>query len=234
MVKQARWHGVVGGFALRVRIDYSPRVMATARTSTPARTGSLLAGWPIVGWSTLVVAALCVLVLVAAGGGEAGCRATVRLTARTSFAFFIAAFVASSVRRLWPNALTRWLLANRRYIGVSFAASHAIHLLGIIALAHLVPDFTIGPPALIGGGLAYVFLAAMTATSFDRTAAWLGSRRWHLLHKSGMYWCWFIFFISYVPRALTASNPADSALYAPFVATLLGALVVRAAARSPA
>lgn len=28
----------------------------------------------------------------------------------------------------------------------------------------------------VGGGLAYVFIAAMTATSFDRTAALIGPR----------------------------------------------------------
>jgi cytochrome c-type biogenesis protein CcmH/NrfF len=41
-----------------------------------------------------------------------------------------------------------------------------------------------------------------------------------------MYYCWFIFFISYLPRALT-----ESLWYAPLVAVLLGALVLRWAAR---
>ena len=35
-----------------------------------------------------------------------------------------------------------------------------------------------------GGGLAYVLLAAMTATSFDRSARWLGPRR---LQINGLY-----------------------------------------------
>jgi hypothetical protein len=199
--------------------------MSTASTSLPTGRTSALAGWPIVGWAAAIVAGLCAGVLTAAGGGEAGWRAAVRLSATTSFALFTTAFVASSVRALWPNDLTRWLLANRRYIGVSFAASHAIHLVAIVALLRIAPDFAINAATLVGGGLAYVFLAAMTATSFDRSAAWLGPRRWRLLHKTGMYYCWFIFFISYLPRMLTLSL-----IYLPFVNVLLGILVLRAAA----
>jgi hypothetical protein len=200
--------------------------MATAQSSVHVRPAPRLAGWPIVGWSAAIVAALCAAVLVLADGGEAGWRAAVRLSAKTSLLLFTAAFVASSARGLWRSESTRWLLANRRYVGVSFAASHAIHLGAIIALVWTAPDFQLNSATLIAGGLAYVFLAAMTATSFDRTAAWLGARRWHLLHKTGMYYCWFIFFISYLPRALT-----ESLWYAPLVAVLLGALVLRWAAR---
>jgi hypothetical protein len=202
--------------------------MASAQSSVQVRPAQSLTGWPIVGWSALIVATLCAVVYGLAGGGEAGWRAAIRLTAKTSMLLFSAAFVASSVRVLWPTERTRWLLANRRYIGVSFAASHAIHLAAIIALVRTAPDAQIGTATLIAGGLAYVFLAAMTATSFDRSAAWLGARRWHLLHKTGMYYCWFIFFISYLPRAF-----AESLWYAPFVILLLATLALRWAARRP-
>jgi sulfoxide reductase heme-binding subunit YedZ len=199
--------------------------MALPRPATERRASAWLAGWPIVAWSALAVAVLCGGVLAAAGGGEAGWRAAIRLSAKTSLLLFSAAFVASSVRVLWPTSLTRWLLTNRRYVGVSFAASHAIHLVAILMLLRVAPDFRLEPPALIGGGIAYVFLAAMTATSFNRSAAWLGARRWRLLHKTGMYYCWFIFFISYLPRALV-----ESLLYLPFVFVLLGAVALRFAA----
>jgi methionine sulfoxide reductase heme-binding subunit len=199
--------------------------MAVAPSSVHTRSTPVLAGWPIVGWSALAVAALCAVVFLAAGGGEVGWRAAIRLSAKTSLALFTAAFVASSIRGLWPNELTRWLLANRRYVGVSFAASHGIHLFAILALLWVAPGFEIQMPTLIGGGLAYVFLGAMTATSFDRTAAWLGARRWRLLHKTGMYYCWFIFFISYVPRMLV-----ESPLYVSYVAVLLGGVGLRAVA----
>src|SRR5439155_1728729 len=71
------------------------------------------------------------------------------------------------------------------------------------------------------GGIAYAFLAAMTATSFDRTAAWLGPRRWSRLHTTGAYYLWAIFFVSFAPRVL------QSPLYWPFAIVLLAAFVLR-------
>ena len=202
--------------------------MTTARAVEQRRAPAVV-GWPLVGWSASAVAGLCSAAFLAAGGDEAGLRAAIRLSAKTSLALFTSAFIASSVRALWPSALTTWLLANRRYLGVSFAASHAMHLLAIVALARVASDFRLDPATLIGGGFAYVLLAAMTATSFDRSAAWIGPRRWHLLHTTGMYYCWFIFFISYLPRALV-----ESVLYLPFVVVLVGALVLRIIARRAA
>jgi hypothetical protein len=199
--------------------------MTTAGSTVDARISPALAGWPIVGWAALAVALPSAAIVLMTGGSEEGWRMVIRLTAKTSLLLFTAAFVASSVRALWPSPATRWMLANRRYLGVSFAASHAMHLAAIIMLLWLVPDFHITVTALIVGGLAYVLIAAMVATSFDRTAAWLGPRRWRLLHRTGMYYCWFIFFISYAPRAVI-----ESILYLPLALLLLAAFAVRIAA----
>ncbi len=120
----------------------------------------------------------------------------IRATARTSVVLFTLAFAASALRRRWPNAATAWLLRNRRQLGVSFAASHFVHLLLIIAVAGWTLEgfLTVRPMVtIVGGGLAYVFLALMTLTSFDTTAAWLGPRNWRRLHVTGGYYNWFIF-----------------------------------------
>lgn len=181
-----------------------------------------LAGWPIVGWSALVVAGLMVAILGVDGVEEAGLRATVRASAQTSFVLFISAFSASSLYAMWPAPVTRWMRRNRRYLGVSFAASHFIHLIAIVALALQLGDqFKADSVTVVGGGLAYVFIAAMTATSFDRTAAWIGPVAWRRLHTVGSYYIWFIFFTSYAPRALT------SLWYTPFVFILLAVVGLR-------
>lgn len=158
-----------------------------------------IVGWAVVGWAAVAIVAIQAASLAVAGTGEEGVRLAVRASARTSVALFSLAFAAASLFRLWPTAFTRWLLANRRYVGVSFAVSHGFHLAGLIVLARLAPGFTPDPVTLVVGGLGYVFVAAMTATSFDRTAAWLGPRRWRLLHKTGAYYVWFVFFVSYLP-----------------------------------
>src|SRR5688500_4145822 len=102
-------------------------------TTTTARTGRIaLFGWPIVGWATLAVVAIQIADLPIAGTGEEGVRMAIRASARTSVVLFGLAFVASSLYRLAPSAFSRWLIANRRYLGVSFAVSHAIHLAAIV------------------------------------------------------------------------------------------------------
>jgi hypothetical protein len=141
--------------------------------------------------------------------------------------FFCAAFSASSLRRLWPSRASRWMLENRRYLGVSFAVSHAVHLSAILSLAALAGDrFEVNPTTLVGGTLGFVFVAAMAATSFDRSATWLGPRRWKALHTVGGYYLWLVFLATYVP------NLARSAWLIVPVALLLAVLAVRIAARA--
>jgi hypothetical protein len=157
-----------------------------------------LHGWPIVGVSAVLVGAVVAGGLLVLGPSEAGLRFAVRATARTSLPLFLAAFVASSLRRTWPGAATRWLLANRRYVGVSFAVSHLFH------------------------GLA---IAALAATSFDRTAAWLGPRRWKRLHAAGVYHLWLVFLVTVGPQA------GRGPLYALSTLALLAAFGLRLHAR---
>ena len=185
-------------------------------------------GWPIVGWVAVAIAGMTAMILALAGTGEEGIRMVVRATARTSVLLFGLAFAASSVRRLWPSEATRWLLTNRRYVGVSFATSHVAHLLALLALADwsfatfvAKADWT----GLILGGLGYLFIAAMVATSFDRTAAWLGPRRWQRLHTAGGWYLWFIFFASFAPRV------GESLAYAVPTLWMLAVLAVRLRAR---
>jgi hypothetical protein len=187
-----------------------------------------LNGWPFVGVASLaILASVATAMAITPDAGEAAGRA-VRLTARTSVALFLAAFTASALFRLWPNAWTRWQRQNRRYLGVSFAVSHGVHLAAIFWLQHVQPvEFAERVNAItwIGGGLAYVFIAAMTATSFDRTAAMIGPRAWKILHTVGSYYIWLIFANSYIGRALAMPE------YIPAAALVVIALGLRIAAR---
>ncbi|MEE9609399.1 MAG: hypothetical protein V3U03_16790 [Myxococcota bacterium] len=185
-----------------------------------------LRGWPLVGWAALAIGAICAAILTGVGSGEDGLRIAIRATARTSLLLFSAAFTASSLAQLWPSAASRWLLRNRRYLGVSFGVSHSYHALMIASLALLLgDDFETGTQGLIFGGFAYVLLALMVATSFDRSAGWLGPLRWRRLHRFGAYYIWFIFAVTLLPRTL------NSPLYAFFSGVVLGASGLRVAAR---
>jgi hypothetical protein len=185
-------------------------------------------GWPIVAWTAAALVLMIAAVLALAGGDEAGLRMVIRATARTSCVLFLAAFVASALHHAWPSPATAWLLANRRYVGVSFAVSHLLHLLAIADLAGWSAQglvATAGMTTTVVGGIGYLLIAAMTATSFDRTAAWLGARRWRRLHTIGAYYVWLVFFLSFAPRV------ASSPLHLPFGVAVVAAPVLRWRAR---
>ncbi len=182
-------------------------------------------GWRVFWLLAAIETALFGAGVLGFGTDEPGLRELTRFTVRVSFAVFIVVYSAAPLRRLYPSPATRWLLRNRRYLGVSFAWAHGLHGLAIALLALLLGDaFEADPVTIAGGGLAYLLIAAMAATSFDRTARWLGPRRWALLHRAGLHWIWFIFALNWT------ASVAISRVYLPFAALTWGAAALRLAA----
>jgi hypothetical protein len=63
----------------------------------------------------------------------------------------------------------------------------------------------------------------MTATSFDRTAAWLGPRRWRLLHLVGGWYVWVSFAVAVGKRV--PQGPVYWAMMALVIAVAIARLV---------
>jgi DMSO/TMAO reductase YedYZ heme-binding membrane subunit len=185
---------------------------------------SWLEGWRLLAALTLSLIALSLWIAAMRQFEVEGVRMVIRFTARSSLLLFCLAFSAAALARLWPNAWTRWQRRNRRYLGLSFAASHAIHAVAIVAFARMDPaGFAEATSAAsyIFGGIGYAFIIAMSATSFDRTAALLGPRVWRTLHLVGGYYLWFQFMVSFGKRV-----PAMP-LYAAFLIPLLAVMALR-------
>ncbi len=190
---------------------------------------SLLSGWRLTGLVALFLLAMCATCLLLVADRTEAIRLVIRMTARSSLLLFLLAFTAAGFARLLPSRFSRWTLVNRRYIGVSFAVSHALHAAGLVALARRDPelfDALTSPVSLIGGGFAYLFILLMTVTSFDSTARMIGPRAWRLLHLTGSWYIWIIFANSYGRRAI------EQAQYLPAVALLLAALAIRFAPKT--
>jgi len=134
-----------------------------------------------------------------------GAAAAARLTARISFLWFLTAWSASALARLWPGGWRIALLRRRRSVGLGFAASHTVHL-GALLIALFVFDHDTRLVTVIGGGIGYLFVFAMAITSNDASVRRLGPRRWRLLHATGAYVIAGIFAFSYLGRVPT--NPA--------------------------
>src|SRR3954453_22845662 len=159
-----------------------------------------------------------------------GVRMVIRFPARTSLLFFCLAFSAAALARLWPNAWTRWQRRNRRYLGVTFAASHAIHAIAILCFAVMDPAryaAATNVASYVFGGIGYAFIVAMTVTSFDRTAAALGARAWRMLHLVGGYYLLLQFTVSFGKRI------PDMPLYVLFLIPLLTVFALRMIAMAP-
>jgi DMSO/TMAO reductase YedYZ heme-binding membrane subunit len=181
-------------------------------------------GWRLFAVLMLTLAALSLWIAGMHAFDVEGVRMVIRFTARTSLMFFCLAFSAAALARLWPNAWTRWQRRNRRYLGVTFAGSHALHAVAVAAFATIDPAGFLAATSLaiyIFDGIGYGFIIAMTATSFDRTAAAIGPRAWRLLHLSGGYYLWIQFVISFGRRA------PDMPLYGLFLIPLLAVMAAR-------
>lgn len=177
------------------------------------------------GWALTVGAGLfalggSALIIALQGAGIEGTSAVLRFTARTSYALYLAAFVAAPLAALSASPIFRRLRANRRYLGVGFAASHTVHLAAIIRFGSLQPGLY-DAVTLALGGLGFVFLAAMTTTSFNRTTRMLGPRAWKALHKTGMYYLGIIFV------ATAAGNIAARPAYLIYPASFLAVWALR-------
>lgn len=183
-----------------------------------------LEGWRLLAALTLTLVVLSLWIASMRQFEVEGVRMVIRFTARSSLTLFCLAFGAAALARLWPNAWTRWQRRNRRYLGLSFAASHAIHAVAIVTFAKMDPaGFAEATSAAsyIFGGIGYAFIIAMSATSFDRTAALIGPRAWRTLHLVCGYYLWFQFMVSFGKRV-----PAMP-LYAAFLVPLLAVMALR-------
>ena len=196
-----------------------------------ARQHNWFEGWRLFAVLTFVLIALSIWIAAMRQFEVDGVRMVIRFTARTSLLFFCLAFSAAALARLWPNAWTRWQRRNRRYLGVTFAASHGIHAIAIACFAVMAPA---GYAAMtsattnIFGGIGYALIIAMTATSFDRTAMIIGPRAWRILHAVGGHYLWLQFMVSFGKRI------PNMPLYALFLIPLLAVMALRLIAMTSA
>lgn len=130
-----------------------------------------------------------------------GVSAMIKLSVRCAVPWLYLAFAASSTLALFPGELGRWLLRNRKVLGLCFAAGMAWQLLFIVWLVTVHREYYVAEVYVlrdvIEGVLGYLFLIAMTVTSFKPGRRLLRPASWKLLHKSGIYFLWAYAFSVY-------------------------------------
>lgn len=185
--------------------------------------------WLLIGFTASLSLLIVVGTFLTQGINEDALRLTLRETARISFVLFLIVFLTSPFYVLRKNSATLWLMQHRRYLGISFGVSHLIHL---VLIVYLVVGYSQGNPNNIAtidtyliGGLGYLFIIAMLITSNNQSVKYLGFKRWKLLHRSGMYFLFISFLMSFIGLL-----EKDLPFYLPFVMAMLLALSIRVTA----
>jgi sulfoxide reductase heme-binding subunit YedZ len=190
----------------------------------------LLSGWRLFVFLSIIPLVMAAEIAIFDPSAN-GVRNLVLTSTCYTFVIFCLIFSSSSLQSLWPNELFRWLLRNRRFMGLSFAASQSVHVLAVVVFALVAPITYAAESTLFSqflGLVGYLFALAMAATSFSPTRTWLGPARWQLLHRTGGYSIWIAF--TYIFGKRLVKHPSVP-LYIITVSLLLFCLVLRLFAR---
>jgi methionine sulfoxide reductase heme-binding subunit len=152
----------------------------------------LLRGWRLFGvLAATVSAAICTALPRTDFRSARGTEHIILHSVHCALPFFVLAFVASSLAVLFPGRLSRWLLSNRRYFGLTFAVGMAWHV-SFVAYSFAVFGRGLNFIAIALDLTALAFLIAMTLTSFAVFSRHLSTAAWRTLHKSGAYAIWLV------------------------------------------
>ena len=102
-------------------------------------------------------------------------------------------------------------MRNRRYLGLAAAVSHGYHLIFILALYGIGQGQDTPLATVVGGSFGFVMLAALAATSNDKSQRSLG-KNWRRLHLVGVWTIWVIYAVSYLPGMSTTPIAAAMSL----------------------
>jgi methionine sulfoxide reductase heme-binding subunit len=187
--------------------------------------------WKLFGVLTVIVTFFALTASALAPDRVQSLQYAIRATARTSFVLFLVAFTASSFAKLLPSAAARALVRERRYIGLSFAASQFLHAVALVIYIRTAPEaFWVGrtPATNIPGSIGYLMILLLTVTSFAMPARLVGPANWKRLHRVGVWILAVIFAGSFLTRV-----PHHGAYLIPglvMVAAMLLRMTVRFAA----
>jgi methionine sulfoxide reductase heme-binding subunit len=128
-----------------------------------------------------------------------GASAATRITARVSFVWFIVAWSASALAFHWRGGWRTALLQRRRAVGLGFAAAHGVHLVALtVYLGYFKHESSL--VTILGGGLCYLGIFAMAATSNTWGIKRLGPKNWKHLHVIAGGFAALVFTNSYIGR----------------------------------
>lgn len=158
------------------------------------------------GGKNIVYLAMTILVLIAfyclaSGVTTDSIKWFLRLSGRFAMGLFFISFGASALQSIFKASWSRYLVKNRRYLGISTAAVLWVHLSAIVSLGLLNPGWFSKQPLfiiVIPAAFVFVLVGLMGITSNNSAQKMLGMTRWKLLHAVGGYAALGAFFWEYI------------------------------------
>ena len=159
-------------------------------------------GWNLFWAITLPISLAVILKMSSVDLSTArGVSSMIEIAVRCAVPLLYTTFAASSVNALFPSDFGRWILRNRKFLGLAFAAAMAWQLTFILWMVTLHADHYVNKiyalSDVIEGIGGYTLLIAMTITSFKFGRSRLTLKQWRILHTVGIYWLWTYAFVTY-------------------------------------
>ena len=186
----------------------------------------ILNGWPLF----FLIAALTFVGMMAGLAliGVSTPEAVVKLiipSVHFASPWIFVAFVTSPLVQLFPGSMSKWLARNRRYVGLSFAAGFGWQAVFIAILLVLHAPYyweeLHNSIDLLLRMASYIFLLAMTITSFFAVRRTMRPAHWRWLHWVGIWYFWAAIWGSYAPVAFSSDARMIDIVY-----TLMGLVVL--------
>ena len=181
--------------------------------------------------SLAVTSVILVTPLVRDGVNVDAFLVALRILTKTSFLLFLLVFVTRPLHDLFGNRNTAWMLANRRYLGLTFAVWHLMHwpiLASLLALVGPAEFWEAFSDIIVPAGGVLVVITLLAVTSNNASQRFFGKRVWGAIHTVGIYiiWVWFakVYVLSKLPEI--ASFSAKPYIFV-YVSLLFAAMALR-------
>jgi sulfoxide reductase heme-binding subunit YedZ len=162
-----------------------------------------LNGWPLLYWIAGINSAAVIAYLPTQNSAAPeGISEMIQMSVRCTIPLLYLAFSASALKALYPSLFTKWLLRNRRSLGIAYAASMAWQLFFILWMwtghweYYTEEVYSLEDIIFQVGGYSFIFL--MTITSFIPVRRRMSLLQWRVLHKTGIYFLWYTVFSTYL------------------------------------